>query len=149
MASSARQPTTPGYGAAIWEVEEMYKINCEMLGSEATDEQAQQLVSRLQGLGYDVEHTYDCGSVNGEDDPIPEEVWEREVMAIVSAIDKSDFLLMIKDWQADGAPEYDDLEIAEPELKNGKWVAAAKDGKCMYELSDVDGNIVINYLGAK
>jgi hypothetical protein len=62
---------------------------------------------------------------------------------------KEDFLEMIRDWKADQSTEYYDLEIAEPELKNGKWVAAAKDGKCTYELSDVDGNIVISYLGAK
>lgn len=61
----------------------MYKINCEMLGSEATDEQAMKLVERLQELGYNVEYTSDVGAVNNEDeDEIPDEVWEREVMAI-------------------------------------------------------------------
>jgi hypothetical protein len=59
-----------------------YKINDEMLGPDATNEEAQQLVDRLQELGYDVEFTYDAGCINREDSPIPEQVWEREVMAI-------------------------------------------------------------------
>jgi len=55
-----------------------------MLGSEATEEQTQEMARKLRELGYDVEYTSDAGAVNGEDDedPIPEDVWEREVMAI-------------------------------------------------------------------
>jgi hypothetical protein len=61
----------------------MYKINCEMLGSDATDEQARKIVEILQGWGYDVEFTFDCGSVNGEDeDPIPEDVWEKALAEV-------------------------------------------------------------------
>jgi hypothetical protein len=61
-----------------------------------------------------------------------------------------DFTEMIRDWQADNAPEYDDLKIEEPEFVDGKWIAAASDDRCTYQLSD-DGacNIVINYVGTK
>ena len=61
-------------------------------------------------------------------------------------MDKQDFMEMINDWQADNSPEYDDLEISEPELKDGKWTAVASDSKSRYILSDNNGNIVINYL---
>ena len=61
---------------------------------------------------------------------------------------KDTFSAMIWDWQADNAPEYDDLKIGEPHQNNGKWVAVATDNKCSYELSDDgSGNIIINYLG--
>jgi hypothetical protein len=65
-------------------------------------------------------------------------------------IDKEDFIEMIRDWQADNSPEYDDLEIGEPEIDiNGDWSAIAKDDKNAYEITAVNGNIYINYLGAK
>ncbi len=59
---------------------------------------------------------------------------------------KEDFLEMVRDWQTDHSPEYDDLAIAEPEIEAGKWTANAKDSKCLYKIIDVDGNIYINYL---
>jgi hypothetical protein len=64
---------------------------------------------------------------------------------------KDDFIAMINDWQADKAPEYDDLVIGEPEIgEDGEWIAIAEDEKCVYILSDDgDGNIVINYDGTK
>ena len=62
---------------------------------------------------------------------------------------KDDFEAMIGNWQTDGAPEYDDLEIDEPKLIGGRLVAVAHDSKDAYELSDDGtGNIVINYIGA-
>lgn len=62
--------------------------------------------------------------------------------------DKDTFEEMIKDWQVDGAPEYDDLDFNEPEFEDGEWAAVASDDKCTYLLSDDGkGNIVINYLG--
>ena len=66
--------------------------------------------------------------------------------------DKDDFLEMIKDWQADHAPEMDDLEIEEIEIDEdtNAWIAYAKDGKNSYCLTDDGtGNIIINYLGSK
>ena len=63
---------------------------------------------------------------------------------------KGTFEEMIRDWQADHTPEYDSLEIDEPELQDGKWTAAARDDKAEYQLSgDGDGNIVINYVGSR
>lgn len=61
--------------------------------------------------------------------------------------DKDTFAEMIRDWQADGAPEYDELEIDEPELReNGTWIAYARDEKTAYSLTDDgEGNIQINY----
>jgi hypothetical protein len=62
-------------------------------------------------------------------------------------MDKEMFEEMIRDWQADNAPEYDDLEIEEIKVENGELVAIAHDGKSDYRLSDDGtGNIVINYL---
>ena len=61
---------------------------------------------------------------------------------------KDIFEEMIADWQADNAPEYDDLEITEIKRTESGWVAMAKDEKTQYEISDDGtGNIVINYLG--
>ena len=66
-------------------------------------------------------------------------------------MNRNDFMEMIRDWQADNAPEYNDLEINEPEIDEdtGKWEAIAHDGKTSYIITDDDGNIIINYLGAK
>ena len=62
-------------------------------------------------------------------------------------MDKEMFEEMIMDWQADNAPEYDDLEIEEIKAENGKLIAIAHDEKSDYQLSDDGaGNIVINYL---
>lgn len=65
--------------------------------------------------------------------------------------DKDTFEGMIADWKADGAPEYDDLVIDEPELgDDGNWMASAHDDKVVYLLTDDgDNNIVINYCGAR
>jgi hypothetical protein len=64
---------------------------------------------------------------------------------------KDDFMEMIKDWQTDNSPEYDDLKIEEAEInENGKWESIAEDEKCTYSLTDDGtGNIVINYLDTK
>jgi hypothetical protein len=64
--------------------------------------------------------------------------------------DKNDFLEMIRDWKADGTPEYDDLAIEDPYMENGKWVAVASDDAQRYLLTDDGrGNIQINYLDTK
>jgi hypothetical protein len=65
--------------------------------------------------------------------------------------DREMFAGMIDDWLADHAPEYDDLEIDEPEInENGVWEARAQDGKHTYTLTDDGaGNIVINYSSTK
>jgi hypothetical protein len=61
-----------------------------------------------------------------------------------------DFALMIKDWQADNSPEYDDLVIDAPEFDNGEWVSYAHDDKVAYTLTDDGtGNIIINYSGTR
>ena len=65
--------------------------------------------------------------------------------------DKYDFMEMIRDWQADNAPEFDGLVIDEPEIDEGtgKWEAIAHDANTSYIISDDSGNIIINYLGTK
>lgn len=70
--------------------------------------------------------------------------WERD--------GKDDFEEMIRDWQADSAPEYDNLEIEEAEYNedNGRWEATASDEKTIYSLTDDGtGNIVLNYIGTR
>jgi hypothetical protein len=62
---------------------------------------------------------------------------------------KETFEEMIRDWKADNAPEYDNLEITSIEFVDGEYVATAEDEKSTYSLMDVSGNIVINYLGTK
>ena len=66
-------------------------------------------------------------------------------------MNKDDFMGMIRDWQADNAPEYDDLEIYEPEIDEdtGRWEVIAHDANTSYVISDDGGNIMINYLGTK
>jgi hypothetical protein len=62
-------------------------------------------------------------------------------------MNKDDFMEMIRDWQADNSPEYDDLVIEEPEInpETGKWEAWARDEKYHYTIEDRgDGNIMIN-----
>ena len=62
-------------------------------------------------------------------------------------MDKEMFEEMIRDWQADNAPEYDDLEIEEIKVESGRLICIAHDEKNDYQLSDDGaGNIVINYL---
>lgn len=76
----------------------------------------------------------------------------REIITLDGWVDGSDkFAEMIHDWQADTAPEYDDLEIDDPKAsEDGKWVADARDDKCTYELSDDgNGNITISYTGTR
>ena len=63
---------------------------------------------------------------------------------------QDDFKEMIRDWKADNAPEYDNLEITEVEYLEGtqEWAATAEDDKNSYSLTDDGlGNIVINYSG--
>ena len=62
---------------------------------------------------------------------------------------KEDFREMIKDWQADNAPQYDDLIIDDLEFEDGEWTAIAKDEKRSYLLYTIDGNIFIHYLWTK
>ena len=63
---------------------------------------------------------------------------------------KGIFEEMIRDWQADNSPEYNDLEIEEI-IEDGdtkEWVAYCHDKEANYCLTDdSNGNIVINYLG--
>lgn len=63
---------------------------------------------------------------------------------------KEIFEEMIRDWQADNSPEYNDLEIEEiiVDGDSKEWVAYCHDEKANYCLTDDgNGNIVINYLG--
>lgn len=81
-------------------------------------------------------------------------VIENEIEGVdemyIKDYDKDDFLEMIRDWQADGTPEYDELEIRDPQLVDGKWEAIATDDKQTYSLTDDgSGNIQINYIGTK
>lgn len=63
---------------------------------------------------------------------------------------EADFREMIRDWQADGAPEYDGLVIDNITCIDGHWTAYAHDDKASYSLTDDGtGNIAINYLGSK
>jgi hypothetical protein len=62
---------------------------------------------------------------------------------------RDDFEEMIKDWQADHAPEYDDLEIDDINFEDGRWIAVAHDKEHTYQLSDEGGDIIINYLGTR
>lgn len=60
--------------------------------------------------------------------------------------DKETFMSMIEDWRVDHAPEYDDLEIGDVQLIDGRWEADASDATTTYTLTDDGtGNIVINY----
>jgi len=59
---------------------------------------------------------------------------------------KDMFASMIEDFIADGAPEYDDLEVDEPRYEDGRWIADAQDTTTTYTLTDDgEGNIAINY----
>lgn len=70
-------------------------------------------------------------------------------MTNIKNYDKDDFLEMIRDWQADNSPEYDDLCVNAPEYDDGKWTVTARDEKTLYLLTDDGtGNIIINYLSA-
>lgn len=64
--------------------------------------------------------------------------------------DEGTFSEIIRDFIADGAPEYDDLEIEDPEIVDGHWEARASDATTTYTLTDDGtGNIVINYSATK
>jgi hypothetical protein len=64
-------------------------------------------------------------------------------------MEKEMFEEMIRDWQADNADEYGELEIDDAVIEGGKWIAVAHDDKNDYQLSDDGtGNIRIDYLGA-
>lgn len=63
-------------------------------------------------------------------------------------MERDTFEEMIRDWQADNSPEYDDLVIDSIEFDNDEWTALAHDDKALYQISDNgEGNIAINYLG--
>ena len=65
---------------------------------------------------------------------------------------KDDFMEMIKDWQKDNAPGYNDLVIDEPEVDKvtGEIGCTASDNIVTYILTDDgNGNIIMNYLGTK
>ena len=98
-------------------------------------------------VGGDTKITVDYYAVDADpddDEPLATySVWHNTLSS-----DK--FAEMIHDWQTDNAPEHDDLEIYDPEAKDGKWVADAYDDKCTYELSDDgSGNIEIKYIGTR
>lgn len=62
---------------------------------------------------------------------------------------KADFEEMIRDWQADHSPEYDDMVVDIIEFDQD-WTAYAHDSKATYTLADDgNGNIRINYLGSR
>jgi hypothetical protein len=66
-------------------------------------------------------------------------------------ISKDFFIEMVRNWQADSSPEYDNLKIGAPEVdENGNWVSIASDEKTTYQLThNIVGNIVLNYIGSK
>jgi len=56
-----------------------YMINDEMLGQDATAEQALRMVEALRDLGYAVAFTEDGGLINGTspENPVPDAVWDE------------------------------------------------------------------------
>jgi len=65
---------------------------------------------------------------------------------------KDDFVEMIKNWQVDNSPNYDDLVIVGVEFieDTQEWAAIAEDEKNSYSITDDGlGNIVINYSGTR
>jgi hypothetical protein len=128
-------PTTPGYGAA-------------KVGGNGMLKDKQSSAAALYDGGW---RAVDRDQLISEYELTAEEADSlcEELKKIDGKISKEDFLLMIKDWQADHAPEHDDLEIAEPEMGDKDWEAVAYDSKCTYLLTNNNGNIVINYLGTK
>ena len=57
------------------------KINSQMLGEDASEQQTEKMVELLQNLGYDVEYTTNTGSINNDidsiNDIISERVWDK------------------------------------------------------------------------
>ena len=74
---------------------------------------------------------------------------KKNIYQCQSAYAKDTFIEKIKDWEADNAPQYDDLIIDDPEFEDGEWTATAEDDQATYILHAVDGNIIIDYLGTK
>ena len=74
---------------------------------------------------------------------------KKDIYQCQSVYAKDTFIEMIKDWQVDNAPLYDDLIISDAEFKYGEWTAIAEDEKRSYLLHEVEGNIIIDYLGTK
>jgi len=73
----------------------------------------------------------------------------KEEKKMEKKMEKEMFEEMIRDWQADNADEYGELEIDDAVIEGGKWIAVAHDDKNDYQLSDDGtGNIRIDYLGA-
>ena len=64
----------------------------------------------------------------------------------MNTITSDDFIEMIRDWQADNSPEYDDLIIGDPYLDSEIWYADAEDDTGLYLLMDYRGNVIINYV---
>ena len=63
---------------------------------------------------------------------------------------KEVFEIMIQNWLADSADEMNDLKITEITLTDDGFEAYAHDEKAEYVLTDDgDGNIQINYIGAR
>ena len=55
-----------------------YKINTEMLGPEATPEQAERMAEILVGMGYNAAYTADMGAVNPDScDSVTDAAWEQ------------------------------------------------------------------------
>jgi hypothetical protein len=74
----------------------------------------------------------------------------EEANPMRKSYDQDMFEEMIRDWRADNAPEYDDLEIDEIKKDGDSWIAITHDDDASYALSDDGrGNIVIGYLGAR
>ena len=132
------------------------------IGKQNTDE-LNELIKQYGGREY---HFYEIGSI----DDVNNESQIANKQGVYNAVynydnvdalmeklknhillyqkDKDTFEEMIKDWQDDNAPEYDDLEITEVKRAEKGWIAIANDEKTQYQLSDDGtGNIVINYLG--
>lgn len=49
-----------------------YQIESQMMGSDATEEDAEKMVEKLQKLGYDVELAGNCGLINTDYEPLGE-----------------------------------------------------------------------------
>ncbi len=57
------------------------KINAQMLGTDATDQDAEQMAAALCSRGYDTEATSDAGMINGlEPVDIPDVVWDECIL---------------------------------------------------------------------
>jgi len=60
----------------------IYQIEPAMLGKDATDEDTEKMIKKLQKMGYEVELAENCGLINTdfeplgeEENPIPDKIW--------------------------------------------------------------------------